>query len=78
MTQRVDWKCCFAYTEDGGNPLYRGGTSLEGRKYLTRFYQVCLDRDGGELAARADFKEIVDFQAPPAIVPRSSPNHGAQ
>ena len=62
MTQSVDWKCCFAYTEDGGNPLYRGGTSLEGLECLTRFYQVCLDRDDGEMAPSADFQEIVDFQ----------------
>ena len=38
MTQRLEWKCRFAYTEDGGNPLYSGGTSLEGQECLTYFY----------------------------------------
>ena len=30
----------FRLSEDGGNPLYRGGTSLEGQECLTEFYEV--------------------------------------
>ena len=39
MTQRIEWESRFAYTEDGGNPLYRGSTSLEGQECLRKFYQ---------------------------------------
>ena len=54
MTQRVECKSCFAYTEYGGNPLYRGGTSLEGQKYLTRFYQSGFYLKWREMAPSAD------------------------
>ena len=57
MTQRLDWKCRFAYTEDGGNPLYRGGTSLEGPECLTRFYQVGFCRDGRKWLPELFFKK---------------------
>jgi hypothetical protein len=39
VTQRVEREQFFAYTEDGGSPLYRGGTSLEGQECLREFYQ---------------------------------------
>src|SRR5262245_66427156 len=62
MTQRLDWKCRFAYTEDGGNPLYRGSTSLEGQKCLTRFYQVGLCRDVGKWLPERFFKKSWIFK----------------
>ena len=58
MTQRIEWESRFAYTEDGGNPLYRGSTSLEGQECLRNFYQS--GKEDWEFE-EPNSKEFVDF-----------------
>src|SRR5262245_16793044 len=45
-----------------GKPLYRGSTSLEGQKCLTRFYQVGLCRDVGKWLPERFFKKSWIFK----------------
>ena len=65
MTQRVDDEWRFAYTEDGGNPLYRGGTALEGQGCLSQSSHTRFGWQGREMASMADLQKIIDFWESP-------------